>query len=130
MQTIALQPVRLAPAPMSTPVWRPAPLAPTAVPPVPRRAVMGQVPGQAPPATAAAPTGPMMPRKELPFIDSALVATILDFTGVFTSGYLAYWASRPGVKNVKASPWAYVYGAVALGLAIKGVVDMNYIRER
>jgi len=108
MQTIALQPVRLVPR------WSPAPRAP-----VLRPASLAQQQ-----ATVTPPTIPP------PFIDSSLVAFIVDSVGALSTGILAYGATYPGVTGAKPSRWAYVFGAMAAVLAFKGLIDLSRIRER
>lgn len=128
MQTIALHPVRLAPAALaSAPFWRPAPVAPA----TPGRPSLAQ---QQPPAQAApgAPPIVMVPAPPKPsFLDSALIASMVDFTGAFVTGILAYGATYPGISPRPApSRWAYVFGALAAGLVVKGLVDLSLVRER
>lgn len=110
MQTIAIRQVRLMPA------WRPAPA------PDYRRPVLAQptLPAPAPVPTNSKPA----------FIDSALVATIQDFTGAAVLGFLGYGATYPERKDVRPSTLAYVFLATAAVLAFKGIVDLSRIRER
>jgi len=110
MQTIALQQVRLVPA------WRPAQATYYRSPALAQQ----QLQTPAPASTDAKP----------PFIDSALVATVQDFTGALVTGLLAYGATYPGRQDVRPSRWAYVFLAMTAGLVVKGFADLSRVRER
>ena len=110
MQTIALQPVRLVPR------WSPAPRAP-----VLRPASLAQQQATVTPPAAIPP----------PFIDSALVAFIVDSVGALSTGTLSYgvyYLAR--VTKTKPSRWGLVFGITAALLAAKGLLDLSRIRER
>lgn len=108
MQTIAFQQVRLVPA------WRPAPAT------YDRRPALAQQMLPPPPSASTKPA----------FIDSALVATVQDFTGALVTGLLAYGATYPGRQDVRPSRWAYVFLALTAGLVVKGFADLSRVRER
>lgn len=127
MQQIQIQQVRMAPA------WRPA-LSPRvgpsrlgqAAPPTVQTPLPGPSPFPQPPVVIQQVPAPPQP----PFIDSALLAAIQDFTGAYVTGMLAYGATYPGQKDVKPSRWAYIFLATTAALVFKGFADLARSRER
>lgn len=125
MEGIVIQPVRVvgwSPAPHRMPEYRPV-LAQQAPAPVPAMAPPG---GAA--AAAAVPPKP-------PFIDSALVATVVDVLGAVSTGTLAYIAAHPvpmtaGGPAPRASKWSYFWGILSGVLVFKGIADLSRIRTR
>jgi hypothetical protein len=122
MEGIVIQPVRVvgwSPAPHRVPEYRPA---------------LAQAPQPAlapPPAPAPAPIAPPKP----PFIDSALVSTMIDVLGAISTGTLAYIAAHPapvtpGGPAPRASKWSYFWGILSGVLVFKGIADLSRIRTR
>lgn len=124
-----LTPVRFGPAPQAAFVrtalaWRPAP----------RRATLAQAPTQ---VLAPSITAPARPRP--PFIDSALVALILDAIGTVGTAFIAYQLTFPkGLpdprdpsRRVKVLPsrWAWIIGGISVLMGVKTVFDLYHLRE-
>ncbi|SRR5579871_1425055 len=127
--SIIIQPVRLAGGTGNG--WSPAPVRPPAPPPAYRPALAQAVTvapaggGGAPAAAAAAAA------VKPPLIDSALVATGFDVLTVISTGILAYGATYPGVSpKPPPSRWAYFFGFLCGGFALKTLFDLSRIRQR
>jgi len=84
------------------------------------------------PATATAPPSAAAPEKP-PFIDSALVAFVTDVVGATSAGLVAWAAAKATKRDGTPAPrttMALVFGVLAGGLGIKGLVDLAWVRER